>query len=208
MQVYQTSPLRVTRPAPMPSAALWKPSAKTVALSALPAPVVSSIRRMRSCVDAVVLEVVAELALQHGDAVGDGAAGEVVVEPVHVAADVGDAVVEAEGLGDVEAVLLIEGEADGVGDQRLGGPEIDLEAGRDLDAFLGLHPLVGGGGDFRLVGLFGGDGRGRREQAGAGGAEENGGGEQEFSCAWQPGSCGERLRRGVGQRAGGRRAMI
>ena len=133
-------------------------------------------------VDAVVLEVVAELALVHGDAVVDGAAGEVVVEPVHVAADVGDAVVKAEGLGDVEAVLLIDGEADGVGEQRLGGEEIDLEALGDLDAFLRLHPLVGGGGDLRRVRLVGRrrrraarrrTGRRRRRQEGAAAARRS-----------------------------------
>ncbi len=127
--------------------------------------------------DAVVLEVIAEFALHHGDAVVHGAAGEVVVEPVRVAADVGDAVVEAEGLGDVEAVLLIDGEADRVGDHRLGGEEIDLETVGDLDAFLGLHPFVGGRGDFRFVRLVGG-GRCDGEKAGAGGAQDDDGGEE------------------------------
>ena len=140
------------------------------------------------------MNLAAELALHHGDAVGDGAAGEVVVEPVHVAAVVGDAVVQAERLGDVEAALLVEGEADGVGQHRLGGEEIDLEAVGDLDALLGLHPLVGGRGDFRLIGRRAGSVSDRRrsdgEQAGAGGAQNDDGGEEEFLVHGIAGSCG------------------
>ena len=49
MQVYQTSPLRASSPAPMPAAGSLKPSAKTVAASALPSPSRSTIRRTRSC---------------------------------------------------------------------------------------------------------------------------------------------------------------
>ena len=76
----------------MPSSARSKPSAKTVDRSALPSPSCprpggrgrAPSRRSRRTSSLGVLPV-------HGDAVGDGAAGEVVVEPVHVAADVGDA---------------------------------------------------------------------------------------------------------------------
>ena len=111
----------------MPSAASLKPSANTVALSALPSP-----SRVLDQADAVVLDLVARKSLPqmlpvHGDAVGDGAAGEVVVEPVHVAAVVGDARVQPERLGDVASPLLVEAEADGVGQQRLGGPEFDFQ---------------------------------------------------------------------------------
>ena len=98
-----------------------------------------------------------------GDAVGDGAAGEVVVEPVHVAADVGDAGVQAKRLGDVEAVLLVEAEADRVGQHRLGGPEIDLEAGGDADALQGQLAFVGSESDLRLVGRFAGRRGGNQE---------------------------------------------
>ncbi len=73
---------------------------------------------------AVVGEFVGrEVLAIHGEAVVDGAAGEVVVEPVHVAADVGDAVVQAEGFDHVEAAVGVDIEGDGVGEVGLGRDE-------------------------------------------------------------------------------------
>src|SRR5262249_61520318 len=66
------------------------------------------------------------LSAVHGDAVGDTAAGEVVVEPVHVPAGVRHALFEAGRFGDVDAALLVEAERDRVGHQRLGSPRLHL----------------------------------------------------------------------------------
>ena len=145
--------------------------------------------------DAVGLDPGAELALEHGDAIFDGATSEVVVEPISMAANVGDAGVKAKGFGDVEAILVVNGEADGIGKQRLSGPEIDFEAGGNLDAFLRLFPLIGGGVDFRMVRLglrSGGD-----ERAGHDNAHETKDGEEGFFVHGNP-RLNECALRGVG----------
>jgi hypothetical protein len=76
-------------------------------------------------------------------------AGEVVVQPIHVAADIGDAIVEAEGFGHVEAAFLVDGKANRIGQQRLGGEEFDLEAFGHAEAFDGSLAFIGGGSDLR-----------------------------------------------------------
>src|SRR5437016_1270262 len=60
----------------------------------------------------------------HGNPVGDGAASEIVVEPVHMSAVVGDAMKYPERLGDVAAPLLVEAECDRVGQQWLGSKQL------------------------------------------------------------------------------------
>ena len=70
--------------------------------------------------------VTAELT-DHRLAVGDDAAGGVVVEPVHHLPDVQHAVVQPEGFGDEEAALLVDVERDRVGQARLGGEQLGLE---------------------------------------------------------------------------------
>jgi hypothetical protein len=73
-----------------------------------------------------------------GEALGDRAAGEVLVLPLHVVAVVEDAVLDAEGLGDVDAALAIDGERHRVGEVGLAGDEVadqrlgELEAGDRL----------------------------------------------------------------------------
>ena len=72
------------------------------------------------------------------------ARGEVFVEPVHVLAHVGHAVVEPERLGYVHATALIEPEGDRVGEQRLRGPQLDLDALGDAEAQGRLASLLRG----------------------------------------------------------------
>ena len=108
--------------------------------------------------------------LHYLDAIGDGTTGEIVVEPIHVAADIGDAGMQAKRLGDEHAALFIEGEADGICEHRLGGPQADFQVLRHAEARDGLFALVGRAVDFRLVGLV--IGRREVEQCGARGAEE------------------------------------
>ena len=80
---------------------------------------------------AVLRELLAQILAVHGDPVGDGAAGEVVVEPVHVLAVVGGPFVQAERLGHEQPSALVEAEGDRVGHQRLGGIELEPEPLRD-----------------------------------------------------------------------------
>ena len=69
--------------------------------------------------------------------------------------------VEAERLGDVEAVLLVEGEGDRVGQHRLGGEELDLEPLGHLELGDRAGPFLRRGRD-RDRGRIGRDVRGRR----------------------------------------------
>src|SRR5207247_1440309 len=96
----------------------------------------------------------AEVSAEEGDAIFDAAAGEVLIEPIHVAADVEDAFVEAIGrtdcgvaigFGDEDSALFVDGEADGIGEHWFGGEEFDLEAGWDVEAFHGDFGFAGSG---------------------------------------------------------------
>ena len=99
-------------------------------------------------------EVCAEVAAEESDAVFDGAGGEVLVEPIHVAADVEDAFVKAiggadggvaVGFGDEDAAFFVDVKGDGIGEHRFSGEEFDFPAGRDFEA---LHGGLGFGGRF------------------------------------------------------------
>ena len=133
MHVYQTSPFRASTPAPMPAAGSLNPSAKTVASSARPSPSRSTIRRTRSCSSIETRERLAQIFLVHGHAVGDGPAGQVVVEPVHVPAGVGHAGAMTERLGDVDDPLFIDAEGDRVGQERLGREQLDGQPRRHAE---------------------------------------------------------------------------
>ena len=63
----------------------------------------------------------------HRLAVGDGATGEVVVDPAHAAADVEGAGAESMGLDDEDSALLVEREGDGIDEIGLGGVEVELK---------------------------------------------------------------------------------
>ena len=113
------------------------------------------------------------LLLVDGQAIGDGLAGDVVLHPVHVAARVGHAGVESGRLGDVEPALVVEGDRDRIFEQRLRGPEFDLEVAGDMG--LGERILDGSAGR-----LLGGRRRLRRKRGGEGdGKEKERGGRNE-----------------------------
>ncbi|MEJ1972807.1 MAG: hypothetical protein WDM96_10200 [Lacunisphaera sp.] len=87
--------------------------------------------------------VLAEQAVDHGEEVVLIAVGKVVLEDPHIVADIEHAAAVAVGLGHEHAALLVEIERDRVGEHRFGGPELGLEAGRDLHAGERLGGLVG-----------------------------------------------------------------
>ncbi len=70
-----------------------------------------------------------------------------------MAADVCHAGVQPKRLGDVDAILFVDGEGDRVGEQRLGGPQFELEASRDADSLARANRLVRSRVDARLVDL-------------------------------------------------------
>ena len=83
---------------------------------------------------AVGRRLVAEFFLVHAVAVGDGAAGEVVIKPVHVLADVGDPGMQPEGFGHITTQAVVECEGDGVGQKRFSGEQAGGESLGHLDA--------------------------------------------------------------------------
>ena len=76
---------------------------------------------------------------------------------------VGDADVQAKRLGDVAAAFFVEAKRDGIGQQRLGGPQIDLELVGRAHAWDRLEPFRRRALDFLGVGVgilgLGGKGR-------------------------------------------------
>ena len=91
--------------------------------------------------------LVARLALvraHHLQALLHRARGEIFVEPARVLAHVGHSGVEPEGLGYVHATALVEPEGDRVGEQRLRGPQLDLDALGHAEALKGLASLLRG----------------------------------------------------------------
>ena len=109
-------------------------------------------RRTRSCCTWYDSKLLPQVFLVHGHAIGDRPAGQVVVEPVHVPARVGHPLVQAERLGDVSDPFLIDAEGDRVGQERLGGEQLDLEPGRHAERPDRSLSLVDAGA-MRVVGL-------------------------------------------------------
>ena len=145
----------------MPSAASLKPSAKTVGVVGLAVAVAVLDQPDPLVVDLILAELLGlEVLPVHRHPVGDGPAGHVGVEPVHVAPVVGDARVEPERLGDEEPPALVDAERHRVGQHRLGGEQLDLQARRQPDRLDRLRRLGRGRGDLRLVQLVLGPGRG------------------------------------------------
>ncbi|MBK7999587.1 MAG: hypothetical protein IPK15_12945 [Verrucomicrobia bacterium] len=86
------------------------------------------------------------LVLGHvGNTLLDGLYREFLVEPVHVATDVGDTRVQAERLGDVEATLLVDAESDRIREVRFGGGQFDLEPLGHAEAFQCQFAFIGRG---------------------------------------------------------------
>ncbi len=93
-------------------------------------------------VDTVLCEVPSQKLLVHGDAVGDRAAGEVGVEPVHMVSRVSHAGVQPKRLGDVDDSFFIDAEGNRIGQKRLGRELLDGEPARYTERPDGLLPLV------------------------------------------------------------------
>jgi hypothetical protein len=82
---------------------------------------------------AEVVDLVARVFPDHRHAVGDRPARQVVLDPVGVVAHVEDLLVAPERFHDVAAAARVDVERDQVRAVRLGGEELDLEAGRHHD---------------------------------------------------------------------------
>jgi hypothetical protein len=133
---------------------------------------------------AVLRDVVWDVLLVLRDAVRDRQTREIRVLPLHVAARVEDAIVDAERLGHVEAAFAVDREGDRIAEVRLGGHEIAHEARRELEALDLVLRLVAGRRDHegRLLGA------GRSVVLGNGGSAESEGGEGEVAGAAHAGS--------------------
>ena len=95
----------------------------------------------------VLHPLLAEVASHHHEAILDGLAGEVLVQPVHDAADVGHAAPGAEAFDDEDAAIVGDVKGHAMGDVGLGGEELALPALGDAEPFEEAFALVGGGGD-------------------------------------------------------------
>ena len=90
-----------------------------------------------------------EMPLHHGQSVIDRLAGQVFVEPVHDAADVGHTAPGPEAFGDEDPAVIGHIEGHPVRHVRFGCPEFSLPAGRVGEPLDGPFGLVRGGGDRR-----------------------------------------------------------
>ena len=118
----------------------------------------------------VVGDAFALVTLHDLDTFVDRGAGEFLIQPVHVTANVRDAGVQTERFSDVEPALLVDGKADRIGQERLGSEELDLEPLGHAEAFDGRLAFVRGGSDLgrarvRVRHELGGAQRGARRQS-------------------------------------------
>src|SRR5207237_9409550 len=98
--------------------------------------------------DALVLNApfanaLAQTLLHEREPIVNGPAGQVVVEPVHMVTDIGHAVMQTERLGNVEAVLLIDAEANWIGQHRLSGEQTDFQPLGGANPLDGERGVVG-----------------------------------------------------------------
>ena len=99
------------------------------------------------------LELIAEMLGEVRDAIFDRPTREVVVEPVHVVADVVDAALETIRLGDVHLALVRHVHRDGIREVWLRGPQLHREAVGRLHARDRRGSIARGGSHVGLVGL-------------------------------------------------------
>ena len=84
------------------------------------------------------------MAVEHFAHVLHALRGQFLVQPIHVLADVGHALVQSERLNHVKVALLIDVKSNRIGKQRLCRNEINREAIGELEALHGAIPLIGG----------------------------------------------------------------
>ena len=95
--------------------------------------------------DREILGLLAEHLVVQGDAVLDGARGEIELEHAHVVADVEHAGAIAIGLGDEQPSLLVEVEGHRIREHGLGGPQLGLQTRGQREALERERRIVGGG---------------------------------------------------------------
>ncbi len=95
--------------------------------------------------DREILGLGAKHLVVQGDAILDGARGEVEFEHAHVVADVEHAGAIAVGLGDEQASLLVEIEGHRIREHGLGGPQLGFETRRQREALERQRRIVGRG---------------------------------------------------------------
>ena len=88
-------------------------------------------------------EIFAQVFVIHFHAIGDGPTGKVVVEPVHMAPDIGHTGMMTECFGEVESILPIDAESHRVRQHRLACEQLDGQARRDSELFDGELAFVG-----------------------------------------------------------------
>ena len=103
--------------------------------------------------DLVLLEFLAQILPVHRHPIGDRAAGQIIIQPVHVSARIGHPRAQAKCLGDVEPPLLVDAEGDRIGQQRLGREQLNLQAGGYAKRPDRTLALVGSRSNGRIVGL-------------------------------------------------------
>jgi hypothetical protein len=81
----------------------------------------------------IIDDALALVAFHDLDPLVDGRAGKFLVQPAHVLANVRHAGMETKCFGDKEAPFLIDGERDGIGQQRFRSEQLDLESLRDAE---------------------------------------------------------------------------
>ena len=94
-----------------------------------------------------------------GDAILHGLAGEVVVQPIHVTANIGDAIMQPKHFHNKATSLFVDVKRDRVRQQRFCREQIDVESLRHTKALDRILRFVGGGRDVGVV-RFGSVGRG------------------------------------------------
>ncbi len=104
--------------------------------------------------------MIALVTFHHRNTIGDGAIGQIIIKPIHVATDIGDAGVQAVGFGDIKPSLVINAKRDRVGEQGFGGEESNLEAFGNAKALNGQFGFVRSRRDNRRVECAGNEIRG------------------------------------------------
>ena len=89
--------------------------------------------------------------LVHRHTISHGATGQVIFKPVHVAADIGHALVVPKSFHDIGPAFFVESECDRVGQHRLGGHELHLCPCRQAKAGDGIFAFVGSLGHGRTI---------------------------------------------------------
>ena len=89
----------------------------------------------------------------HGPTIANGSTGQIIIEPIHMAANVRNTGMNSKAFHDIGPTLVIDGKGDGIGQMRFRGKDRTGIPGRNLKACDGFLRLLGGGFDIHL-GIF------------------------------------------------------